>query len=115
MESMIKYGLIILISLSSLAEAAGLHIGSNTTIKKMRMSNTAQVVVYTEGQAEKANCATTKNGFILKLGDNSLGDRYYSTMLTAFATNKVINMWCPGSCQSAYGQSFTVCNEVSIE
>nr|BDD45207.1 hypothetical protein 13 [Saccharospirillaceae bacterium] len=108
---------LILLAILSLKSFAGVTLGGNTTVERVRMSNINYMIVYTNNQSRKASCSDTTSGFALELGDNKLGDRYYSAVLMALASNKVMNPWCPGNdqCVDAYGKSFTLCKEVSIE
>ena len=113
MHSKIFIVLALLIS-TEIVNATG-HLGSDTKVEKIRMSKEDRAIVYTSGQLRKASCATTSGGFILELPAGDLGNRYYSTLLTALVAGKTVNMWCPDLCESAYGKNFTFCQEISIE
>lgn len=100
---------------SNYAVASGIFLGGDTKVKRIRMSSEGSAVIYTAGQTGKASCAANTNGFVLELGPGDLANRYYSAMLTAFAADKVINMWCPDDCVDAYGELLTRCVEISLE
>lgn len=108
------YLLLVLLAVSSNCHAA--HLG-NVTIKRIRLFNDS-VLVETNEQIVKADCATVDRYFMVPLDESYASNRRFSVLLAAQSQNKIFNPNCTSTCSSKWASwlgDVTLCTEASIQ
>ncbi|MCW8825526.1 MAG: hypothetical protein OQK78_03785 [Gammaproteobacteria bacterium] len=106
--------LFVMIFTASVANA--IHLG-DVTIKEIRVWDN-RVLVKTNQPIIKAECATVDGYFSVNLDENHASNRKLSVLLTAQASQKIVNPNCTTTCESTWSSwlgTVTICDEVAIK